>query len=70
MGTKITRDQDLVANLALTSVLATTPAIAFAAYSGGYRGGLISAAIGAAYAFYFFATPDTYFSYTDLNLKK
>jgi PAS domain S-box-containing protein len=50
--------------------LFTAVAIAFAAYSGGYRGGLMSAAIGVAYAFYFFATPEAYFSYTDSNSKK
>jgi PAS domain S-box-containing protein len=45
-------------------------AITFAAYSGGYRGGLLSAAIGIAYAFYFFATPGEVFSYTNSNIMK
>lgn len=50
--------------------LFTAVAVTFAAYVGGFRGGLLAAVIGIGYALYFFASPDTLFSYTDTNIRK
>lgn len=50
--------------------LFTAVAVIYAAYVGGYRGGLIGAGIGVAYAFYFFLSPDGLFLYSAEAAKK
>lgn len=50
--------------------LFTAVAVTYAAFSGGYKGGLAGAFIGVAYAFYFFSSPDGLFQYTAVNSSK
>ncbi|MDH3239743.1 MAG: PAS domain S-box protein [Alphaproteobacteria bacterium] len=50
--------------------LFTALAITYAAYSGGYMGGLAGAAIGVGYAFYFFSAPGELFHYTEITRAK
>ena len=50
--------------------LFTAVAVTYAAYVGGYGGGLIGAFIGVAYAFYFFSSPEGIFHYTPVTSKK
>jgi PAS domain S-box-containing protein len=50
--------------------LFTAVAVTYAAYAGGYRGGLMGAAIGVGYALYFFSSPDGLFHYTSTGLSK
>lgn len=45
-------------------------AVVYAAFSGGFRSGLLSAAIALLYGFYFFSTPGRLFHYTDDNLQR
>jgi PAS domain S-box-containing protein len=50
--------------------LFTALAITYAAYSGGYLGGLAGAGIGVGYAFYFFSSPGELFHYTEITRAK